>query len=397
MIQDNTQLRNIKILFFALCVAFTISVGFNLVNDTGERNLHVLQAQSFIQGKLDIDNPVNDAALYEGKYYVTFPPFPALILTPLVAVFDSVNTTLVALILVAGIFMVIRSLLKRLQVPEENAWWLMIAFLFGTGIWFVTKFSSGVWNFSHVVAVLMIFLALREGFGRKRAWLMAVFLGCAFLTRQLAVYSSVFLMAVLIADAGGDWRQALRRVFIFGAVFSLFVISYLYLNYIRFGDPFDTGYFYIAADPLGLLGEMRYGLFHYKYFVFNFIYMFLQGPHVEFDGLTPKAMDYYGTSLTFASPFVFLAFRASGNRLLITGAWITIALALLHMLFYCNNGFVQVNTQRFTLDFLPVLIVLLALACREGRPGSLMKVLILAAVGLNLAIFLFVPAVLRLI
>ena len=394
MIGDFNTLRTTKFIYYSVWVLFAISVGFNLVKDDGSENLHVLQARSFVEGRLDVDEAVNDIALFEGKYYVTFPPFPALVITPVVALFGSANTTLIALILSVLIGMVMLSLFNRMGIPESRKWWLVMAMIFGTGLWFVTKFSFGVWSFAHVVAVLMLFLAIREGLGKRRAWLMAALLGCAFLSRQLAIYSSVFLLAILVDKADGNYKQIIKDFVVFGLVFSSFVLIYLYLNYLRFHDPFDTGYYYIASDPLGLLGEKRYGLFHYMYVPFNFVYMFLQGPHIEFDGLLPVGMDYFGTSITFASPFVFLAFRAKGYKVLRAGAWITITLCMIHMMFYCNNGWVQINTQRFTLDFLPVAMFLVALGAKEIRIRWLYYTAG-AAIFLNMLAFLIVPILLR--
>ncbi len=393
--RNHSSLYYTRIVFYTVLLLFSVSVGFNMVKDSGEVNLHVLQAQSFAEGRLDVDESINDVAVYEDEFFVTFPPFPAFLLTPLVAVFGSVNTTLIAFILSVFLIFLIRSVLRRLGTDAELSLWLTMAFIFGTGFWFVTKFSFGVWSFAHVVAVIMLFLSIREAFGKKRAWLMAVYLGCAFLSRQLALYSSVFLMAILIDKSDGDWKQMMREILIFGMVFSVFVAAYLYLNFLRFEDPFDTGYYYIAGDPLGLLGEKRYGLFHYYYIPFNFIYMFLQGPHITFDGLVPVGMDFYGTSITFASPFVFLALKARGKKIIIAGAVITVGLCLIHMLLYCNNGWVQINTQRFTLDFLPVLLVLIAYGARNVQ-RTWVYVTIAAAVVLNIVAFIGVPVIMRL-
>jgi hypothetical protein len=356
--------RKTNVLFIIMTVLFIGTVFSNLVKDDGEQNLHVHQARAWINGKLDIDVKVNDTAIYDGKYYVTFPPFPAMLITPLVALFGDVNTTLIALFLTVALFFVMKSLFTRMGIGQVPSMWLIMAFIFGTGYWFVVKFSFGVWYFSHVVAILLLFLMIREAFGQRRAWVMAVFLGCAFLTRQLAIYSSIFVLAILLDKSNMNIKLYAIEVLKFGAVFSLFILVYLGFNYLRFDDPFNSGYYYIATDDQ-FLGELRYGLFHYSYIPFNFIYMFLQGPHWVFEDLKPVGMDFFGTSITFASPFVFLSLKAKGISVIKSGAWITIGLCLVHMMLYCNNGWVQINTQRFTLDFLPVLMVLLAMSVQQ--------------------------------
>jgi len=118
--------------------------------------------------------------------------------------------------------------------------------------------------------------------------------------------------------------------------------------------------------------------------------MFLQGFYIGFqptDFIKVAAVDPFGTSLTFASPFVFFAFWAKWTKPLLWAAWTTIGLTLVAILFYFNNGSQQLNTQRFTLDFIPVLILLVALGVKH-LPERFWKGAIIYAFTLN-AIALF--------
>ena len=49
---------------------------------------YALQACAWLNGRLDLgkDYPWLELAIYEGKYYVSFPPFPSLVLLPFAAV-----------------------------------------------------------------------------------------------------------------------------------------------------------------------------------------------------------------------------------------------------------------------------------------------------------------------
>ncbi len=120
----------------------------------------------------------------------------------------------------------------------------------------------------------------------------------------------------------------------------------------------------------------NFGSFHPMYFFHNFVYMFIQGFHLEFSlpmYLDKPHVDPFGTSLTFASPFVFFAFKARGRSILLWGAWISVSLCLLHMLFYFSNGWVQENGIRYALDFFPVLIVLVALGMKNVENQDVME------------------------
>jgi hypothetical protein len=170
---------------------------------------------------------------------------------------------------------------------------------------------------------------------------------------------------------------------------------YLLFNWARFGSMFDTGYSYLTLVEGFLdLRIKRFGIFHPAYLLSNFIYMFLQGPHIEFGGelkLIPQGMDIFGTSLIFASPFVLFALFAKGNKVTIYSAWTAIGFTLLHMLLYYGNGYVQINVQRYTLDFLPVLILLVA-SSLQNIDRKLLCTLITYSVLLNIIALFLLPA-----
>ena len=123
--------------------------------------------------------------------------------------------------------------------------------------------------------------------------------------------------------------------------------------------------------------------------------MFLQGFHVVFGGedmLTIKRLDTMGTAITFASPFIFYAFRARWSKMLHMGAWVTITFCLIHMMLYYNNGWNQANCQRFTMDFMPVLMLLVALGVDRSK-GNLWKYAITYSIILNIIAYIVVPGI----
>jgi photosystem II stability/assembly factor-like uncharacterized protein len=373
---------------------FLVLVIWFLPYDSGSRNLHVYQAEAFLHGRLNVSEKLEDVSIYNGKYYDPFPPVPAVLLVPLVAVFGIAGTkvTLVATLLTVLNAFILSRLLKRLGINNESTLWLIVALFMGTGYWFAVVWSSGVWFFAHVVAVSFMLLAIHEAMGSGRGIITGMLLGCAFLSRQLSIYSSVFILSALLMNpSNASSRSRLRNVFSFVLSLTLCVGVYLVFNWARFGNPFDTGYSYLDLHGFYKARVEHYGLFGLKYLPFNFIYMFFQGPHVEFtNGLRPTGMDPFGTSLIFASPFVLFAFLAKGKKALIISAWITIGLTVFHMLLYNNNGVFQSNTQRFTLDFLPVLIVLVALSLPHVNT-RLFRISIAYSVFLNIVSMVFLP------
>ncbi|MDH4319837.1 MAG: hypothetical protein OEV64_15755 [Desulfobulbaceae bacterium] len=361
------SLRTVSLLFFALCLyafASTLQQGFK--RDNGS-NLHLNQAKAWLHGQLDIPKKLHDVAVYKGKYYVPFPPAPSVLLTPVVALFPKVNTTLIAGLLTLLNIFILQDIFIKLEVDILTTRWLVCAFLLGTGYWSTVRLSNGVWFFSHVVAFSALLLAVREALGKGRGLFVGLFAGTAILSRQLCLYSCVFLLIALRLNTSHvSSRCKYKNLIQFCVMVAGALGSYQILNYLRFGNPFDTGYSYLELD--GFLDERfrHFGLFNVEYLRFNLYYMFLQGPHFEFgNSLSPRAMDEFGTALTFASPFLFGAFFARENKTLQAGVWISTALALVHMMFYYNNGCIQYNTQRFSLDFIPLLTIPLALSARR--------------------------------
>ena len=66
------------------------------INRPGTENLYVRQAEAFLHGKLAIGEYGWDAAVVQGQNFVAFPPAPALLLTPLVALLGPAATPTVA-------------------------------------------------------------------------------------------------------------------------------------------------------------------------------------------------------------------------------------------------------------------------------------------------------------
>lgn len=355
---------------------------------TLQDNLYTFQAASWLEGKLDINERGTDVAFFKGKLYVPFPPFPAVFLVPMVYLWgeSGTNPIHVTLLLTVINLVLLRSILRRCGQTGSPLVWLAAAVLCGTGYWTEAILSSGVWAFAHIVAVTALLLALNESLGCGRGWLIGLCLAAAFLSRQLTLFSSLyFCVALWIREEDSHSRRIFNQFGLWVTV-SLGVGIYLVYNWARFGDPFETGYGLLSLSG-GLQARFeKYGLFSPVYIPFNFVWFFLQGYQLVFVGedyLSFGGASPYGTSITFASPFLFLAFMAQWRRSLLWAAWTSIAIILVVFLCYYNNGWVQLNTQRFSLDFIPLMVPLLALGYQRVTP-KVWKGLILYSVILNL-------------
>ena len=383
-------------------VGFAYSAVRAIASDNGNYNLHVQQAFSFIHGELFVINPVNDVALYNDHYYSVFPPFPAILMVPFVLIFGAAAAkgTVLALLLTALGAVALFRIFVALEVSKPTAFWLAAGFFLGTGYWFAILGSSAVWMLSQTVAVncaLISFYFLIAA--RQSVWSIALaglFLGFAFTSRQVTIYLIVFsLMYLWSSVAKNDTGKFLRFAGAFIAPFAACLGLYMLFNQLRFGSALETGYRYILlGDSLGGERFRTYGLFNTAYLPFNLNSMFLSGFQLDFGGSTMtdvQSISPWGTSLLFASPFLITAFYARGPKWVIAAAWASIGFALLHMLLYFNNGYVQVNTNRFTLDFLPLLMILCALGIKKA-PTILWRAGIVWAIALNFLAFVVLAA-----
>jgi hypothetical protein len=381
----------------ALLLILTLSVWPALTDAKGEFNLHVTQAGAWLQGRADVPAGT-DVSVLDGKNYVSFPPFPSLLVLPVVAMagVQATNTVLIALLLSALNIALLLGICRAWQIENNTALWASAGFILGSAYWQAVWNSGGVWNFSHVVSVtcglLAIYLAKRTGLGL----LAGVCIGLSFLTRQLTIFTAVFAVVVLwqhprLRETKSRWLQ----LALFAIPIALCVAVYLGYNAVRFGNPLQTGY---TLMPLsGFLQERfaYHGLFDLRYLPFNLYYLLLAGFELTFAPpalLRPIGLSPFGTAITLASPFIFAAFLARGNRPLLMAAWASIALIIVPQLFYYNNGWIQFNAQRFTLDFWPMLFVLIVLGAQRA-PHRLWRAAIIFAIALNAITWAFLAKV----
>ncbi|MCX6025602.1 MAG: glycosyl transferase family 39 [Chloroflexi bacterium] len=356
--------------------------------DSGVDRHYPLLADAFLHGRFDIESELFDNAIHDGKVFVPYPPFPAVVLIPQVALFGPAGTSaiLAGIILSAlSLFSLVR-ILQSLGIGGSDLVWATGAFFLGTGYWVALNQGQMVYYFSHIVAVCCLFLSIWFSLRYGNGLLGGLFLGLAFLSRQLTVFAGIWIVILLWASPqNGSIFSRPWRIAMFGIGLGVCVVSYLIYNWARFGNVFETGYSMIALSGVLQARVEKYGLFNIAYVPYNLIYMFLQGPAYVFGGprtMVPIGMDPFGTSLTFASPFCLIALRARLKTSWQIGIWASIGLILSGVLLYYNNGWVQWNTQRYSLDFLPLLIVLVAIGMRKER-SYMWKLAVLFAVALN--------------
>jgi len=334
-----------------------------------------------------------DLILFNGKYYLPYPPLPSLILIPFLAInYFYVNSVFISVLLTCLNFTLVYRLYRQIDVPTEYLPWLIYGTIFGTSYWFVLLSSHHVYAFAETTSITLILLLITELYGKCRAVLLGLLLSCSFFCRQFTIFIVIFVIGYFIYKFKQDQHKNklfIRKLILFLVPISIALIIFFAYNYIRFSNPLDTGYGHLEYIGVFKARRAEYGTFSFHYIPINLYYYLLKGFNIQFSGADMMKIvdvDTFGTALLIASPFLLSAFRAKCNRTLKLSIWVTISCILSGFLLYHSNGKDQVNASRFTLDFLPLLLILMAYSIKRF-PFWLLKSLIIYSISLNIIAF----------
>lgn len=341
-------------------------------------------ADAFLHGRtwLGVILGPNDIVLVGNRVYVPFAPFPAILFMPIVALTGpavadqwetGINGALAAIDVGLCWWLLGRIGVSRLT--DRLA--LAILLGFSTQVWWVTT-RGGVWHTGHLVAVGLMLLALIELWGRRRAFVVGLLGGAAFLTRAPEAFAlpvfALFLIPpreMLDAAAGAGrraWASELVRRWVLLALGVLpFLAFFAWYNDVRFGSPLNSGYAEaILPDWLNAIRDQ--GLFGLVHLGPNLDYLFTRMPTFM---PTPPFFrpDGLGLSIFITSPALLYAIRAPWRD---SRAWLLLVAAvatLIPNLLYYGGGWLQFGF-RYALDSIPFVVALCGMAAaRRGRIG----------------------------
>ena len=376
--------HRVDLLLFALSLfAYALSSGSLLARQSQAPHF-VWQADAFLHGQLHLTTRppnLNDWVFERGRWYVSFPPFPAVLMMPFVALaglsFNDVAFTIPFAALNVALFY---RLLRRIQQVEggtRSEWdhaMFALVFGFGTLAW-SCSIRGEVWFTAEVVGVTFTLIYLQAALRAAHPVVAGAALACGSLCRTPIAFSGVFFVLEAFASGrrldGADLRAALRdrqrrdevarRVAHFAASIALVAAPMMWMNQARFGNPLEFGHSHLYANRVN--SDIRaYGLFSFHYLVRNLRSAFLLLPQID---LQPFRLGYdpNGMSLFVTTPLFALLFFPRERPRLWRPLWITTLAVAIPGFFYQNNGWQQFGF-RFSLDYTPHLLVLLALSGR---------------------------------
>lgn len=398
----------LKIALVFLCVCIGLSIVYALINYLPNYSLHLHQADAFGHGTLSITEQAAEQALqvdiakYQNQLFVPNPPLPGLLLTPIVYVLGTAATNLIIisfLLGIAGCIFLWRAC-QSIGLNNLNTAWICATFFLGTGYWSLVLAAHETAYFSQIVATICLLGGISELFSKKRSWVIGLCIACAFLSRQFTIITGSLLILELLRQEPTLTRsRQLRKLLLTGSPIVIAILLYLSFNYLRFDNPFDTGYGRIHY--YGWLEERiaARGVFSYSYIRSNLYLYLIQPPVINWAHLNNvwqlDPLDF-GTSLTFASPFLIFAFAEKRQKDWSFFIWWGIIVAVFVVeLTYHDNGWRQVNTHRYALDYIPLMFIPLMKFIKsvqesEGLMMRLWRISSSYAIALNVVFLVFV-------
>jgi len=414
-----TEPRTVWDRLFAIAVACLLALviirPFFLPVEQGDHYLYL--AEHLVQGQLsvnDIPSDYSDVITWQGNKYLPFGPLPSVVAIPFLPFLQLAGTrdlVWVGIALtIANIFLLAR-VLKQMGLDEDRRKWALLLFFGGT-TYYASLVVSATWYLAHLVVTLCFLLAISEALGKKRMWLVGLFVGLAAMTRLTALCALPFFVWLMWWDSRrnrapeglqekkqaseieGERPGQPERAGVFakyglllaGLAVPLIVLG-LY-NYARFGNPLESGYAYASLTYDALEQAREHGVFGLVHIPKNLFMLLLQSPLpypsidapvLEFPYIEPSP---WGMGLIFVSPALFYAFRANIKDRFVQACWLAVVFIMIPVITYYGVGWVQFG-YRYGLDFIPFLLLLAAIGF--GQPMSkLARGLILAGVVVNI-------------
>ena len=386
----------IALIFCILAVVFIFS-SFTGILPWADNvyNSYSLQAESWLHGRLDLgmDYPHLELAIFNDKYFVSFPPLPSYVLLPFVLIFGS-NTPDNLLCIVSTLIGALYSykLCKNILGEERNSSSFLLSLIIYVGcntlfficngwVWFIAQ------NFCFTFTILALYHAQKGNPGWSLFyWACAV--GCRpFQIIYLPILIWLMIMQWKKEDKHFSFITKIKREWYKGTPCFILATSYCILNYARFGSITEFGHNYLPEFTRITTGQfnitylaenlsrmLRLPIYDKSKHMLNFFY----ADGVAFYLVNP-------IFLLFAFLLIYQIFKKEKKKLPIN--LLIFVLAIVHIISICLHrtlgGWHFGN--RYTCDLIPVILLGIALAIpRTKWTNPLLHAILMSGFALNL-------------
>ena len=381
---------------FYILISLLIETPFRLSNAPHFQYL----ADAFLHGQLNlrvVPPTDHDLVFFQGNTYLYWPPFPAIVMMPFVALVG-LHFSDVFLVMMIGAFnvslmaLLLRAVNQRgiIALSAVKRAWLVIFFMAGT-VHTTLALTGNVWSASQVISIAGLLVAYCAAVGLKgwKAYLFAgIGMAAAMSTRYTLILAGIWPAWYLINETRKAEPARLLRYMLIGSLPILIAGGLLgWYNAARFGSPFDYGYAYHNMSVIFEENYARYGAFNLHYIPDNVYYQYIYYPF-------PVREDFrMGGSLFLLSPVFFAALYSLWQDRKTLSTWvlvITISLVNLPILLLMGTGWQQFG-PRYTLDFTLPLLLLTAQGCRKLPTWALAALTLISAAHYIVGSIIFLP------
>lgn len=372
---------------FSLAIFATVS-GDRLQSHSFD-NHYVYLADCLLHGRLHLEgNPphLNDWAKYNGKWFVSFPPAPGVLMIPGVAIFGlEFNDTLFTLFFSAlgpALLLILLQRLRRMGLLQRKPWEIYaiaVIYAFGT-VYFFCAVQGSVWYTAHMVGCVFLILYVISSLEGKHPVLAGLCLGLAAACRPTFLFAFPFFLYEILkgtptpegeVSPSKSWlgqatvnlasKSSLIKLVQFGLPIAIVVASLMYMNWARFDNPLEFGHNHLQVRWSGRIA--KWGLFHYHYLSRNLAVALTLLPWLSNEP-PYLGISTHGLAIWVTTPMLLYVLWPKTRDRFYTALAVTAIAVALPNLFYQNSGWVQFG-YRFSLDYMVFLMVMLAATQRK--------------------------------
>lgn len=333
-------------------------------------NTQVIEAQQWWQGKLDLPERLHDTALCNGKVYSHFPLLFTFLAFPFVKFASGIPHPVLVLLIALPLPALAYVLLER--VTKSVAWGVVLAvgFIVGTSEWPVLHRAlrgCEPYFVNHGLATIGLFIFLGEFFGRKRVGVAGTGLIISAWTRPM---TAMFVLSLAWMTMAVEPAMRKRRLGTLGVVCALIWGGPMVVSFLKYGNPFESGYMliYEGRDDYFATDAREHGLFSTAFLKRNLYWHNIGLPErhwIEVEGKREfhVTSNMVCTGLWWTTPVMLWLFAAlppilrdPARRWLLA----TVVLVFGGLMLFHAAGNVQRGYNRFSLDYLPALMAVVA-------------------------------------
>jgi len=361
----------LALVYVAFFAVFATQIRFLRIGDVVEPmgNPNVAEAQSWLEGHVDLNGRPWDSALVDGRSYNIFPPLLTFVSAACIALSaKGLPFAVISALFVLPVPLFAYLLFLKRTHSVSAATVMAMTFVLGTSECLViarSMQSGKPCQLNNAASQIGLLLFLLDYYGGRRPWVGGLGLLVMGLTRQT-------MLAFTVPYLWGIWDRhaCLRRLLAGIAIVGLILAILAAVTTVRFGHPLRFSYkaIYVerSHDPQDWLAvEGTEALFGLRYVSRNLYWMNVGLPEfaTHQDGSFWWKPAVKSTGIWWTTPVLLVLF-VDWRRVWAQGEnrWLSVSVGAIFitLMLYHNMGYSQRGYNRFSLDFLLVLLAWVA-------------------------------------